>query len=201
MVSLFGPNIEKMTRSGDVDGLLRIVGADKHREGDIRTRKRAVDALCSLDREARARAREAVVGLCADPRFNEEVRAYVQARMASFVPPVAPEPVAPEKGPRLVCTWRGVDNFYTITDHNIEWTRALHGLCLTQTSRHEGLYFGCTECEALIRAHLESEVEQYRRSVVLDPARRGSPYSYDIDGSGLHARSIFDPPSRQSGSS
>ena len=198
MVSLFGPNIEKMKRSGDVDGLLRIIGEDKHREGEIRTRKRAVDALCSLDPVARARARQAIVGLCADPRFNEEVRAYVQARMANFVPP--PEPVAPAKGPRLVCTWRGVDNFYTITDHNIEWTRSL-GFCLTQTSRHEGLYFGCPECEVLIRAHLESEVEQYRRSVVLDPRRRSSPYSYDIGGSGLHPRSIFDPPSRQAGSS
>ena len=69
------PDIEKMRQRRDVEGLLRVIRAPRHRGPDIATRKVAVDVLCSLGDQARY----PVAILLADDGLDAEVRARLES--------------------------------------------------------------------------------------------------------------------------
>jgi hypothetical protein len=89
-INLFGPNIGKLRRTNDVDGLLRVIRRDKSGAADIQNKKDAVDALCSMG----SAAVPAILDLYADREVDPVIRDYLSLH--------AKEDSAFEQSPELV---------------------------------------------------------------------------------------------------
>ncbi len=72
-INLFGPNIGKLRRTNDVDGLLRVIRRDKPGATEIQHKKDAVDALCSMGDTTV----QAILDLYADEHVDPVIRDYL----------------------------------------------------------------------------------------------------------------------------
>jgi hypothetical protein len=107
-INLFGPNIAKLRRTDDVDGLLRVIRRDKSGAAEIQHKKDAVDALCSMS----GAAVQAILDLYADGEVGPVVRDYLSLH--------AKEASAFERSPELVR--RHVEGLVHLVRRDRSWT-------------------------------------------------------------------------------
>jgi hypothetical protein len=106
-MNLFGPNIGKLKRTNDVDGLLRVIRRDKAGAAEIQHKKDAVDALCSMG----DLTVQAILDLYDDEHLDPVVRDYLSLH--------AKDASAFERAPELVR--RHVDGLVQIVRRERSW--------------------------------------------------------------------------------